>query len=232
MIHVFEDAEALAQAALEALTQGLTLGVAARGRFRLALSGGRTPQPLYRLLAARDRDALDWSRGEVLFADERAVAPDHPESNYRMVRELLLDPLGVPAGNVHRMRGEALDLERAALEYESLLAEPLDLLVLGVGEDGHVASLFPGAAALAELRRRVVVVTGPKPPPRRLTVTPRVLSEAHHVLVIGSGVGKAWAVAEALEGERGSVPARLVREREWYLDRSAARALGGAGRRG
>jgi 6-phosphogluconolactonase len=226
VIHILEDPESLGRAVAESVVDAAATSIAARGVFRVALSGGRTPQRLYELLASSDDgDRLDWARVEVLFADERAVPPDHPDSNYRMVREKLLVPAGIPASNVRRMRGEAEDLEAAAREYEVLLGEPVDQVILGVGEDGHIASLFPGSTALSEFERRVIAVTGSKPPPRRLTITPRVLAEARQVAVLASGRGKARAVADALEGPAARTPAALVRDRDWYLDRAAASAL-------
>src|SRR5205814_1562451 len=109
-------------------------------------SGGRTPVPLYRALAGADlRERIEWSRVRIWFADERAVAPEDPASNFRLARETLIDPLRIPPTHVHRMKGEYADLTAAVEEYESHLVEPIDLLVLGVGEDGHIASLFPGS---------------------------------------------------------------------------------------
>jgi len=224
VIHVLEDVESLARAVADVVVGAAASSIAARGVFRVALSGGTTPQPLYELLAGPDdRDRLDWAHVEVLFADERAVPPDHPDSNFRMVREKLLQT--VRPGSVHRMKGEASDLEAAAREYDTLVRDPIDLVILGVGEDGHTASLFPGSPALRELERRVIAVTGPKPPARRLTISPRALEEARQVVVMASGANKARAVADALEGPRGRVPAALVREREWYVDRAAAGGL-------
>ena len=228
-VRVFDDETALAAAAADAIALGLARGLEALGRASIGLSGGRTPAPAYRALAAEPvRSRVDWGRVRFYFADERAVPPGDPESNFRLARETLIDPLGIPPRNVHRMKGEYPDLEAAAIEYEAHLDGPIDVLVLGLGEDGHVASLFPGSSWLSETKRRVAVVTdSPKPPPRRLTLTPRVLSEARQVLVLVTGNAKAAAVARALEGGEGpsQVPGRLVRERDWYLDRAAAAGL-------
>jgi 6-phosphogluconolactonase len=229
VIRIFDDPGAVALAVAGRIVEIAAAGVARRGVFRIGLSGGSTPARLYETLAgAGFRGRVDWSRAVVLFADERAVPPGDPASNFRFARERLLGPAGVPPGSVHRMRAEAEDQEQAALEYEPLLREPLDLLLLGVGPDGHTASLFPGSPALREERRRVVAVTdSPWPPARRLTLTPRVIREAREVAVLVTGEGKAGAVAEALEGDVDPValPARLLIGRDWYLDRAAAGRL-------
>jgi 6-phosphogluconolactonase len=228
-LRVVADAGALALAAADAVVAHAARTLAARGAFRFAVPGGRSPRGMLAALAASPRrEALDWSRITVLFADERALPPDDPESNFRLVREALLEPLGAGAPAVERMRAEAADLDAAAREYEPELAEPLDLVVLGIGEDGHVASLFPGSPLLRERERRVAAVTdSPKPPARRLTLTPRALAEARAVLVLASGAGKAAAVAAALgpDADPQRTPAALVRSGEWIVDREAAAAL-------
>jgi len=159
--------------------------------------------------------------------DERAVPPDHPESNYRAARETLFADRPELLAHVHRMPADASDLEAAAREYGAALPDPLDLVLLGIGEDGHTASLFPGLPALAERTARVVVVTGPKPPNPRLSITPPVIEQAREVLVLASGAGKADAVARVLEGpmDTRALPAQLVRSRAWIVDRDAARGL-------
>jgi 6-phosphogluconolactonase len=225
VIRIFRDAESLARDAAEDLIRAAAHAILERGQFRLGLSGGTTPGVLYADLGHTLRDHVDWSRVEVLFADERAVPPDHPDSNFGMVEEKLLKPLGIEGPRVHRMRGEADDLAAAALAYERHLVEPIDLLVLGVGEDGHTASLFPGSPALAEIGRRALAIEGPKPPPRRITITPRTIGEARLSMVLATGESKARAVALALEGPADSVPAALARRGDWYLDRLAARDL-------
>lgn len=218
--------EALAAAAAARVATAAAAAIGARGAFHVALSGGRTTRGLHEALAAAAwRGSVDWARVEVWFADERAVPPHHAESNARAVREALLDHVPLAAGHVHRMRGEAADLEAEAEAYASAMPAALDLVVLGMGEDGHVASLFPGSAALAEPRRRVVAVfDAPKPPPRRLSLAPPALVAARGVLVLASGAAKAAAVARALaaEGDVAATPARLVRGRDWIADAAAA----------
>ena len=154
----------------------VTRAIAERGRCALSLPGGRTPEPVYRELAAGS--SVDWTRVDVFFGDERAVPPDHPDSNYRMVHAALLSRVPIPVAQVHRMEAERTDRESAAREYERLLPPRLDVLLLGMGADGHTASLFPGAAALDERQRRVVAVVGAKPPAERLTITPPVIEDA------------------------------------------------------
>jgi len=162
MIEVLPDSAAVAAAAAARVVRAAEDAIMARGRFSIALSGGRTPAELYRTLAG---SAIDWSRTRIYFADERAVPPDDPDSNFRMARETLLDQARVPPRNVHRMKGEYPDLAVAVEEYEAHLAAALDLIVLGIGEDGHVASLFPGSALLTGSTRRVAaVLDAPKRP--------------------------------------------------------------------
>jgi 6-phosphogluconolactonase len=226
---VVSDAAALAAAAADAVLAHAARAIAARGAFRVAVPGGRSPRGMLAVLADTPADTLDWSRVTVLFADERAVPLRDPESNYRLVEEALLEPLGDRAPRVLRMAADAGDLQAAAREYETELAAPLDLLVLGIGEDGHVASLFPGTPLVLERVRRVAVVTdSPKPPARRLTLTPRAIAEARGVLVLASGAGKAVAVAAALapHADPRRVPAALARAGEWLVDREAAAGLG------
>ncbi len=191
----------------------------------MALAGGRTPEPVYRELAAGS--GIDWKRVDVFFGDERAVPPDHPESNYRMVSKVLLSRVPIPDARIHRMEAERADRDGAAREYERSLPRRLDVLFLGMGPDGHTASLFPGSAALDERSRLVLPVRGPKPPPERLTITPPVIESAHKVAVIATGEDKAPMVARAIEGPFApkAVPVQLARRGTWFLDRAAAARL-------
>jgi len=213
----------LARQAAEWLGLEVTRAIAERGSCALALAGGRTPEPAYGELAAGS--SIDWTKVSVFFGDERAVAPDHPDSNYLMVHLALLSRVPIPSRNIHRMEAERPDREAAAREYERSLPPRLDVLVLGMGRDGHTASLFPGSAALDERRRLVLPVLGPKPPAERLTITPPVIEAARMVAVIATGEDKAPMVARAIEGPVApkAVPVQLARRGCWFLDRAAAR---------
>ena len=202
--------------------------LAARGRCALALSGGATPQPVYAALAGPDlASRIAWNGVDVYFGDERAVPRDHADSNFRMAMEALLSRVPIPAARIHRMEADRPDLDAAAAAYGDQLPPALDVVVLGMGADGHTASLFPGSPALAERQRRVVAVEGPKPPRRRLTITPPVIAAARHVVVLVTGKEKAAAVARALDDHTppSEIPAALARHAVWFLDRAAAGRL-------
>jgi len=217
--------EDLPEVAAQRIAQVIRRAIVLNGHAAVALAGGTTPRSVYRRLAKIGE--IPWEKIDVYFGDERAVSPDDPQSNYRMARESLLDAVPIPPAQVHRIPAELADRQAAAAKYAVLLPERLDLIILGIGEDGHTASLFPGSAALQERTRKVVVVEGSKPPPWRLTVTPPVIAEAIEKIVLASGSGKAGAVAQALEGPDGPdrCPAQLVRDGIWIMDRAAAAAL-------
>ena len=217
--------------------------IAARGRFFLALSGGSTPKVLYQALASLEwKDRFDWSRTFFLFGDERCVPPDHPQSNFAMAQAALFQPLGIHPGHVYRMNGELPDPLAAAQEYEALLRQltqcvapdmpRLDLILLGLGEDGHTASLFPGTAALQDSTGAVAVSQAPTGITSRLTLTLGVINRATVVLFLVSGMGKAPIVRAILEPRSEAnrmFPASLVAPMDgrliWMLDRSAAAQL-------
>ncbi len=217
---VIHPADFAAEAARFILGHART-AIAARGLFRLALSGGNTPRAVHAELARLGAD-LSWNRVQITFGDERCVPPDHADSNYRMAKETLLDAVAIPAGNVFRIRGE-IDPAIAAQEYEEKLAavaarfgEPRyvhDLVLLGLGEDGHTASLFPGSPALDETARNVIPATGPKPPPQRITMTFPLLNAARHVCFLVTGAGK-HALVEEIAAGGSDYPAGRVRAAE------------------
>ncbi|MEJ2619554.1 MAG: 6-phosphogluconolactonase [Candidatus Thiodiazotropha sp.] len=176
------------------------------GHCHLMLAGGSTPLPVYQRLA--ENKQIPWSKITLYFGDERCVPDDTPENNGFSVIGALF-PDGPPEGvTIHRMCGEEQP-DRAAQAYESLLPERIDVLLLGMGADGHTASLFPGSAALDEVTRKVMPVIGNKPPMQRLTVTPPVIQQANHLLLMAQGDDKADAVRWALQD--GSVPAVLAK---------------------
>ncbi len=202
--------------------------IAARGRFRIALAGGSTPRALYPKLV----QGIDWARANVFFGDERAVPPGDPQSNYRMARETLLDPARVPPANVVRWRGEDPDLDAAARDYEAALtagasAPWLDLALLGLGADGHTASLFPGTSALAEEDRLAVAVDVAEMGTRRLTLTYPALCRARDVCFLVTGGEKASALAAVVDA--GHLPAARIVRRSGpvtiFCDEAAASAL-------
>lgn len=210
-------AEELAQRAAEWFAQALREALAGGGRCSFALSGGSTPRPIYRALAGM---ALPWERVDFYFVDERCVPPDHQESNYLHAEANLFGPAGVRPEQVRRMEGEREDREAAARDYEALLPPALDVALIGMGEDGHTASLFPGASALEERERRVLAVVGPKPPPWRLTLTLPVLLGTRKVLNVVAGEGKRDAARRALAGEE--LPITRVTNAVWMMDEAAA----------
>ena len=223
---VLADPAAVARAAADRLTAVAASTLEGGGLFRLGLAGGRTPEALYRLLASPEyRPRVDWDRVQVWFSDERDVPPTEPESNYWWIRKILLEPVGVPPRGIHRMKADAPDLEAAASAYEAELDSPLDFLILGIGEDGHTASLFPGSPLLEEGRRRVAAVyDSPKPPERRMTLTPLAFTEAGRVMVLATGLPKAEAVAKVFtpDGDPKHCPARILRAYDWVIDQAAA----------
>jgi len=195
------------------------------GRISLALAGGSTPRPVYEALA--EIPDLPWEEVEIFFGDERAVPPDDPASNFGMARASLLERIPLPDRRVHRIEAEAEDREAAARRYHAVLPDAIDVLLLGVGHDGHTASLFPGYSALSEEEAKVMVVEGPDEPHIRLTVTPPVIRSARRIVVLVRGEEKAEAVARALGGPRdpAACPAVLARGGTWVLDPEAASLL-------
>lgn len=222
---IFSSRAELAQAAAQHLVNVIDTGVAERGLCAVALAGGRTPRPIYQRLAERPLVGhVPWHALEVFFGDERAVGPGDPNSNYRMAADAMLERVPLDPARVHRIAAERPDRERTAREYEGLLPERLDLLLLGMGADGHTASLFPGAPALREHRRRVIPVSGPGPVTGRISITPPVIEAAREVVVLAVGPEKAAAVAAALRGVGPveELPVRLALRGTWFLTADAA----------
>jgi 6-phosphogluconolactonase len=234
------DAGAVARTAADEIVEAASRAVAARGRFTMALAGGSTPRGLYRLLADAGqpyRGRLPWEAIHLFFGDERPVPPDHPDSNYRMAREALLDR--VPAASVHRIHGEdpgGAEAYEAELRrfFETPPGDPpprLDVVLLGLGGDGHTASLFPGSPAVEERTRWVVSPFVEHLGTRRVTLTLPVLNRARDVLFLVSGASKAAALARVLDpsGSPDLPPAARVRPEDgtvvWIADADAASGL-------
>ena len=219
------DSSQLANVAAQRIAAALLTAIAGEGRASLALAGGTTPRGAYEELAKIS--GIDWGRVSVYFGDERAVPPTHPDSNFRMADAALFSRVALPADNIYRVQAELGDREAVARAYEALLPEHISVMVLGIGEDGHTASLFPGSPALQERTRRFVPVIGPKPPPERFSVTPPVIEAAQRIIMLATGAGKADAVAHALRGplDIDRTPSALARQGLWLLDSAAAAKL-------
>ena len=217
------------------LARGAAEYFVARRPETVALSGGSTPKLMFQILAEQFRERVDWSTIQFFWSDERHVPPDHPESNYRMANEALLSHVPVSAASVHRIRGENPDAAEAASEYEQTIVqvtqEPLprlDLIFLGLGTDGHTASIFPGSEALHETKRLVAAPYVEKFQSYRITMTLPLLNNGATVVFLVSGAEKAQIVKEVLEGEN-KYPAQAVKpthgELIWMLDKEAAAYL-------
>ncbi|HEX8353935.1 MAG TPA: 6-phosphogluconolactonase [Pyrinomonadaceae bacterium] len=238
-LKVFDDPDGVARAAAVRVAGLARESAGARGLFTLALAGGSTPRRVYELLAGEEfRGLVDWTGVHVFFGDERAVPPDHADSNYRMANEALLSRVGIPERNVHRIEGLG-DAAANASEYESEMRglfgdvewPRLDLVLLGMGDDGHTASLFPGTAALGERRAWVAANWVEKLGAWRVTLTAPAVNAARHVIFLVNGAAKAGRLREVLRGGRdpSRLPSQLIRPHdgtlEWFVDRDAAAGL-------
>ncbi|MCI0576704.1 MAG: 6-phosphogluconolactonase [Chloroflexi bacterium] len=242
VVLIFDDLPGLYDVAAERLVYLAKKAVAGRGRFCLALSGGGTPRPLFERLARPPYlDQLPWSQVALFWGDERCVPPDHPESSFGQFNQLVLAHLPAPPGQVYRIRGE-WEPAAAAADYTEQLQQAagsgqpwprFDLALLGMGEDGHVASLFPGPMSETESSRPAIAVTAEYAgrPARRVTLTPPVFNDARHILFLVTGAGKAEALAAVLEGppDPARWPAQRIRPAQglvmWLVDETAARSL-------
>jgi 6-phosphogluconolactonase len=234
----------LFQAAAEEVIRAATDAVAQRGRFAIALSGGSTPKNLYTLIAANASASLPWDRMFFFWGDERHVPQDNPDSNYRMAKESLLSKIAVPPANIFPIPAENPDASAAAEAYEDTLRKffalapgefpRFDLILLGMGPDGHTASLFPETVALQEKSRLVVANWVEKLNASRITFTLPVLNAARCVAFLVSGTDKAAVLHEVLEGNAPAekYPSKLVRPSDgrliWFVDRAAASGLSAA----
>jgi 6-phosphogluconolactonase len=247
MIRVYADKEELSRAAAGQVCRIARRTIERLGRFTIALSGGTTPKRLYELLAEEPcRNQIDWSKVQFFWGDERAVPPDHQDSDFRMARDAMLSKLPIANEQIHRIPGESADLDQAARAYEVeiartlgrgvghvLLKRPpqLDLVLLGLGADGHTASLFPETRALDETERWVVKNEVPQLETSRVTLTVPILNAARHVIFLVSGADKSDVFARVIGGpvQPKRLPAQLIRpltgEALWFVDRAATAAL-------
>jgi 6-phosphogluconolactonase len=234
-VRVFANVQELSLRAAQAAVRTINDSVRATGRCSVVLSGGNTPRMLYTLLASKFRAEIPWAQTHLFWGDERYVSPDDSESNYRMAKETLLDHVPCPARNIHPMPTHCASADAAARDYEKTLRgyfgadwPHFDLCLLGLGEEGHTASLFPGSPALRELTRWVVAVETPAVPPLRLTLTLPALTRAAHIFVLVAGSTKASALRHVLTGipDTNAYPAAGVRSTKgrltWWVDKEAA----------
>ena len=239
-----ENAEAVAQGAAKRIAELAREAVTERGRFSVALAGGTTPRRVYEILAGEGPGReIDWPKVHVFFGDERCVPPDHPDSNYRMADEALLSLVSLPAENIHRMIGEGDAVANARLYEDELRSffgddaewPAFDLVMLGMGDDGHTASLFPGTAALEVRGAWVVANWVEKFDTFRLTLTASAINHAARVMFMVTGGGKAARLVEVVEGPRdpSRLPSQLIEPHggrlDWFVDEAAAAQLSGRG---
>jgi 6-phosphogluconolactonase len=215
MLVRLKDSEAIARAAADAVVEAAFRAIHDHGEFRLVLAGGRTPRAAYELLSGERRDEVDWRRVTLFFGDERCVKPEDQESNYRMVRETLLAPLKLPSSAVRRVATE-LPPDKAASEYDHELRRALeertpafDLTLLGMGAEGHTASIFPGSPALDEKHRLAIHVAVAAKPVDRITMTPPALASTRQIMFLVTGDDKANAVAEVFR-DGSELPAAVI----------------------
>jgi 6-phosphogluconolactonase len=235
MMRVFSDAGELSREAAREVAELIGESDTAAPLFTIALAGGSTPRRMYEMLAADYGNRIDWSRVMIFWGDERFVAEDSPDSNYRMAREALLDHISIPPENIVPIRTTLFDSPQLAADaYEQALRlhfpadlPCFDLVLLGVGEDGHTASLFPGSPALDEYERWVAVTQAPSQPRTRLTLTPPVLANARRLMFVVSGSGKSEVMDMIInepEQARERYPAARIAgigEAVWFADRDA-----------
>ncbi len=239
-LHIVSNPQALARMAARSFLEQAENSVRERGRFLVALSGGNTPKILYELLATGFREQIPWPRICFFWGDERLVPPDHPDSNFLMARQTFLSSLVITQEQIYPVRTD-LAPDACAKDYERQLKEffqqrdqqppVLDLVLLGMGADGHTASLFPGSQALGEENRLAVAVRVGKPKSHRVTLTPPVINQARQVIFLVSGREKAVTLKEVLLGpfQPHKYPAQIVRPANgratWFVDGAAASRL-------
>jgi 6-phosphogluconolactonase len=240
-LEVFQDEASLHAAAAQRICTRAADAVRQRGRFTLVLAGGSTPRGVYSLLAGEYRQQFPWTKTHFFWGDERHVPPDHPDSNYRMAWDAMLSRVPVPAENIQRIRAERSDPEQSAREYSSDILKffgsgsgdlpSFDLALLGLGPDGHTASLFPDTAALGETKNLVVANWVEKFKSYRITMTLPLLNQAREIMFLVQGADKAPALRDALigGGQPQRLPAQLIHPQSgkltWLVDQQAASLL-------
>ena len=239
-IAIYPDLDTLSSEAAQHIVRLASESIVTHGHFTIALSGGSTPKKLYGLLGSEPyRSQIDWTQVGIFWSDERCVPPDDPESNYAMAQQVLLSNISIPANQLHRMPADQDDREAASEAYTEEMRRTFgtngipqfDLIQLGMGPEGHTASLFPHQPSLHEQQRLVMPVSVPKPPPDRLTFTPPLLNAARYILFLVTGSEKADAVQHVLGGvyQPDEYPAQIVHpphgEVTWMLDTAAAAQL-------
>ena len=239
-IAIFDDKHTLSQNVAEYIMRIVKESIALYGRFTIALTGGTTPGEAYSLLGSEPiKSQIDWQRVHIFWGDERCVPQNNPDSNFYLAQEVLLDKIAIPKSHIHPMPADQPDRDVASQAYTVEMQHTFgtngipsfDLIHLGMGPEGHTASLFPHQASLHEIHRLVMPVSVPKPPPDRLTFTPPLLNAARNVLFLVTGSDKAEALHAVLEGEYqpDEYPAQIVRptsgEVVWMLDREVAQKI-------
>ncbi|HTK11696.1 MAG TPA: 6-phosphogluconolactonase [Ktedonobacteraceae bacterium] len=239
-IAIYPDIDTLSHEAAKYVVRVAQESIATHGRFTFALSGGNTPKKLYALLATEPyRGQIDWALVDIFWSDERCVPPDSSDSNFKLAQDVMLSQLPISASQIHRVPADQEDRAAASAAYTQEMQRVFgtsgvprfDLIQLGMGPEGHTASLFPHQPSLQETQRLIMSVTVPKPPPPRLTFTPPLLNAATHVLFLVTGADKAEAVHEVIEGAHNpqEYPAQIVKpdqgEVTWMFDPAAAANL-------
>lgn len=235
-IYVYGGPEEMSRRAAETFAETAERKIRAKGSFNVALSGGKTPERLYALLGAEYAEKIEWGKVHIFWGDERCVPPDSPESNYRMASKALLSKIDIPDKNVHRIRGEDEPMS-AALAYEEEVrrhfglkageAPVFDMVLLGLGRDGHTLSIFPATKALFEEERLVIDNYVEKLKAHRVTMTLKAVNNASNALFLVSGREKAVILREVLKGTEAIYPAQMVRPGKlvWLIDKDAASGL-------
>lgn len=240
-VHAFDTLWDASRALAEKVAKTARIAVEEQGRLTMALSGGKTPEPLYSILASEYADKMDWNSIHLFWSDERCVSQNHPDSNFRMAHQAWISKVPIPSENVHRIQTEKETPEKAAESYERTLIEffraseempeiTFDVMLLGIGTDGHTASLFPGSSALSEKRRWVVSTNAPPSvfPKKRITLSLPLINSSREVIFLAFGGEKRNVMRMILQEPEKAVkiyPAAMVKARErllWYVDKYAS----------